>query len=144
MIERNSRLKDIMKTPSGHDVIARLLYSFGLDENIVTKTPLGNITIGALQKLSFGKLNDASIDALLRLLNSLDEEIIEEDDTPIKEAWWKEAVFYQIYPRSFSDSNHDGIGDIKGITSRLDHIKSLGVDAIWCCPFYDSPNADNG
>ena len=144
MIERNSRLKDIMKTPSGHDVIARLLYSFGLDENIVTKTPLGNITIGALQKLSFGKLNDASIDALLRLLNSLDEEVIEEDDTPIKESWWKEAIFYQIYPRSFSDSNHDGIGDIKGITSRLDHIKSLGVDAIWCCPFYDSPNADNG
>ena len=144
MIERSSRLKDVMKTPSGHDVIARLLYSFGLDENIVTKTPLGNITIGALQKLSFGKLNDASIDALLRLLNSLDEETSEEEEIPVKEVWWKEAVFYQVYPRSFSDSNHDGIGDIRGIVSRLDHIKNLGVDAIWCCPFYDSPNADNG
>ena len=87
MIERGSRLKDVMKTPSGHDVIARLLYSFGLDENIVTKTPLGNITIGALQKLSLGKLNDTSIDALLRLLNSLDEKIVEEEETPVKESY---------------------------------------------------------
>ena len=66
------------------------------------------------------------------------------DTDEIKEEWWKEAVFYQVYPRSFYDSNDDGIGDIKGITAKLDHIKSLGVDAIWCSPFYDSPNADNG
>jgi oligo-1,6-glucosidase len=58
--------------------------------------------------------------------------------------WWKEAVVYQIYPRSFKDSNGDGIGDLKGITSKLDYIKGLGVTVIWLSPHYDSPNADNG
>ena len=58
--------------------------------------------------------------------------------------WRKEGVVYQIYPRSFKDSNGDGIGDLKGITSQLDYIKGLGVDVIWLSPIYDSPNADNG
>jgi oligo-1,6-glucosidase len=58
--------------------------------------------------------------------------------------WWKEAVVYQVYPRSFKDSNGDGIGDLKGITSKLDYIKGLGVDVIWLSPHFDSPNADNG
>ena len=58
--------------------------------------------------------------------------------------WWKEAVFYQIYPMSFQDSNGDGIGDLKGITKRLDYLKELGVDAVWLSPFYKSPNDDNG
>ena len=58
--------------------------------------------------------------------------------------WWKKAVVYQIYPRSFSDSNGDGIGDIPGIISRLDYIASLGVDVIWLSPVYASPNEDNG
>jgi len=58
--------------------------------------------------------------------------------------WWKEAVVYQIYPRSFKDSNGDGIGDLKGITSELDYIQGLGVNVIWLSPHYDSPNADNG
>lgn len=58
--------------------------------------------------------------------------------------WWKDAVVYQIYPRSFQDSNGDGIGDIPGIIRRLDYIRSLGVDVIWLCPVYASPNADNG
>src|SRR4029453_19417304 len=58
--------------------------------------------------------------------------------------WWKEAIIYQIYPRSFKDSNGDGIGDLKGITSELDYIKNLGVDVIWLSPHFDSPNADNG
>lgn len=59
-------------------------------------------------------------------------------------AWWKEAVFYQIYPRSFFDSNGDGIGDINGIRQKLSYIKGLGVDCIWLGPHFDSPNADNG
>ena len=58
--------------------------------------------------------------------------------------WWNEAVIYQIYPRSFQDSNGDGEGDLKGITSRLSYIKNLGVDAIWLSPFYTSPNKDGG
>lgn len=58
--------------------------------------------------------------------------------------WWKEAVVYQIYPRSFMDSNGDGIGDLKGITSKLDYLKELGIDVIWLSPVYQSPNDDNG
>ena len=60
------------------------------------------------------------------------------------DAWWKHAVFYEIYPRSFADSNHDGIGDLNGITSKLDYLKNLGVDAIWITPFFPSPQVDFG
>ncbi|MEM1486161.1 alpha-glucosidase [Oscillospiraceae bacterium PP1C4] len=58
--------------------------------------------------------------------------------------WWKEAVVYQIYTKSFYDTNGDGIGDLPGIIKKLDYLKGLGVDVIWLCPVYDSPNADNG
>jgi len=58
--------------------------------------------------------------------------------------WWKEAVVYQIYPRSFKDSNNDGVGDIRGITSKLDYLQTLGVDVVWLSPVYRSPNDDNG
>ncbi|MDE6016832.1 MAG: alpha-glucosidase [Acetatifactor sp.] len=61
-----------------------------------------------------------------------------------KRAWWKEAVVYQIYPRSFMDSDGDGIGDIRGIIGRLDYLKELGIDVIWLSPVYQSPGADNG
>jgi len=58
--------------------------------------------------------------------------------------WWKESVVYQIYPRSFNDSNGDGIGDIRGIIEKLDYLKELGIDVIWLSPVYESPNDDNG
>ena len=61
-----------------------------------------------------------------------------------KKAWWKEAVIYQIYPRSFADSNGDGIGDLNGITAHLDYLETLGIDVIWLSPVYKSPNDDNG
>ena len=60
------------------------------------------------------------------------------------DSWWKHAVIYEIYPRSFQDSNGDGIGDINGITSRLDYLKELGIDAIWLTPMYPSPGVDYG
>jgi oligo-1,6-glucosidase len=62
----------------------------------------------------------------------------------ITRKWWKEAIVYQIYPRSFKDNDGDGIGDLKGIISKLDYIKSLGVTAVWLNPIYSSPNDDNG
>ena len=58
--------------------------------------------------------------------------------------WWKDAVVYQIYPRSFLDTNGDGVGDLPGITAKLDYLKALGVDVVWLSPHFDSPNADNG
>lgn len=62
----------------------------------------------------------------------------------LRPAWWKEAVVYQIYPRSFKDSNGDGVGDLNGITEKLDYLKNLGINVIWLSPHFDSPNADNG
>ncbi len=61
-----------------------------------------------------------------------------------KKTWWKEAVVYQIYPRSFADSNGDGIGDLNGITAHMDYLQKLGIDVIWLSPVYRSPNDDNG
>nr|WP_297787434.1 alpha-glucosidase [uncultured Allomuricauda sp.] len=69
----------------------------------------------------------------------------EKRNPPVENAkWWKEAIVYQIYPRSFKDSDGDGVGDLKGIIQKLDYIKSLGVTAVWLNPIYTSPNADNG
>mgnify|MGYP005783419005 FL=1 len=62
----------------------------------------------------------------------------------MKKAWWKESVIYQVYPRSFCDSNGDGIGDLKGIASKLDYLRELGINVIWLSPVYRSPNDDNG
>ncbi len=70
----------------------------------------------------------------------------ERKETPVEkdDSWWKEGVVYQIYPRSFKDTNGDGIGDLKGIIEKLDYIQSLGVTMVWLNPIYSSPNADNG
>ena len=62
----------------------------------------------------------------------------------MEEKWWQRSTVYQIYPRSFQDSNGDGIGDLPGITSRLEYIRELGADAVWLSPIYKSPNDDNG
>lgn len=67
-----------------------------------------------------------------------------EELTDLDRVWWKEAVAYQIYPRSFMDGNGDGIGDLRGVISKLDYLKELGIDVIWICPIYKSPNDDNG
>ena len=64
--------------------------------------------------------------------------------TEKKEKWWKNAVIYQIYPKSFQDSDGDGVGDIRGIIQRLDHLEDLGIDAVWISPMYCSPQNDNG
>ena len=62
----------------------------------------------------------------------------------MNKTWWKESVVYQIYPRSFKDSNGDGLGDLRGIIEKLDYLKELGIDVVWLCPVYKSPNDDNG
>ncbi|PWC16701.1 glycoside hydrolase family 13 protein [Brenneria corticis] len=81
----------------------------------------------------------AAIASLANMAPFAEADAAEEDGK-----WWQEAVVYQIYPRSFNDSNGDGIGDLNGITQKLDYLNNLGVDVIWLSPHFDSPNADNG
>ena len=64
--------------------------------------------------------------------------------SPPSKQWWKEAVVYQIYPASFKDSDGDGLGDLPGIISKIDYLHDLGVDVVWICPMFDSPNVDMG
>lgn len=74
---------------------------------------------------------------------TLDTTLVHAEGSPAEE-WWRHAVIYQVYPRSFADGSGDGIGDLPGITSRLEHLATLGVDAVWLSPFYRSPQADAG
>ncbi len=103
---------------------------------MITRAPIFAVLIAASLLLSSPNL-DAQVVVLKRahsprLINGYEPK------------WWKEAVVYQIYPRSFQDSNGDGIGDLNGITERLDYLQRLGVNVIWLSPHFASPNADNG
>ncbi|MFV0342066.1 MAG: alpha-glucosidase [Anaerocolumna sp.] len=143
MLTRNSRIKDVYTNPIGRDIIERLLLQINISKKIITNPIIGNLKLKFLPKLLKNKLDEGFVDTLLALLNT-ELETAKEDDQTIQKAWWKEAVFYQIYPRSFKDNNGDGIGDLSGIISKLDYLKELGIDAIWLSPIYDSPNDDNG
>ena len=139
----NSKVGELFATPVGHDTLAKVLMQLGLSEKVITNCLVSNIKLKTLAALTKSKLGEGFFEALLHLVNS-------EKDVPfvskgnITKKWWKEAVFYQIYPRSFYDTNGDGIGDLQGIIEKLDYLKNLGVDALWLSPIYDSPNDDNG
>ena len=146
-ISLDSTVKELFETPVGHDVIEKVLLQMNLSGKWITNPLIGNRKIRTLSKLTGKQLGAEFWQALITLVNS--EPDMPADRIPgrtgtVRPAWWKEAVIYQIYPRSFCDSNGDGIGDLKGILSKLDYLKSLGVDALWLSPIYDSPNDDNG
>src|ERR1700719_1694161 len=82
--------------------------------------------------------------AVVAQQHASDEHSVHQTTQGTNDMWWKHAVIYEIYPRSFQDSNGDGVGDLNGITSRLDYLKELGVDAIWITPMYPSPQVDFG
>jgi oligo-1,6-glucosidase len=90
------------------------------------------------------KIMAAACMAVTMLMSCKSPETKKETATPANKKWWKEVVVYQIYPRSFKDSDGDGVGDLKGIIEKLDYIKSLGVDVVWLNPIYSSPNDDMG
>jgi oligo-1,6-glucosidase len=138
-----SKVKEIYANPIGHDILFKLLLQLNKSERILTNPVIGNLRIKTVAKLTKKTLGDGFFDTLLNLLNS--EPVVPiNKEGEISKSWWKQAVFYQIYPRSFQDSDGDGIGDLKGIMQRLDYLKELGIDAIWLSPIYDSPNDDNG
>ena len=139
----DSSIGELYRNPVGHDALARVLLQLGLPEQVITNPIISNMKLRTVANLAGKSLGMDFFDALLELAGS-------EEDEPcpskgeVTPKWWKEAVFYQIYPRSFCDSNGDGIGDLQGIISKLDYLKKLGVDALWLSPVYDSPNDDNG
>lgn len=139
----NSKIKDIYRHPVGKDVISKILMQANQPTAVITNPLVSHLSLHSLNRLTRGKLGSDFFDTILRLLNA-ENGVVQNKRQPIQKAWWKEAVFYQIYPRSFNDGNGDGIGDIQGIIAKLDYLQKLGVDAIWLSPIYDSPNDDNG
>jgi len=141
MITYNSTLNEVYNTAVGHDAIAKLLLQLGVDEDAFRK--LGWVKLKHLKLLTKSKVDSSFYKALTDLIN-IENDKVEPSISAIEPTWWKEATIYQIYPRTFCDSNGDGIGDIPGIISKLDYLQDLGVKALWLSPIYDSPNDDNG
>ncbi len=139
----NSKIRDAFATPVGHDALGKVLMQLGFSDKVITNPLIGNLKLKTIANLTKKKLGPGFFGAVLDLLNAETERPAEKNGE-ITKKWWKEAVFYQIYPRSFYDTNHDGIGDLRGIIEKLDYLKDLGVDALWLSPIYDSPNDDNG
>jgi Glycosidases len=138
-----SKIKEIYKNPIGHDILHKLLLQMNKKETLITNPIVRNLRLESITGLINKRMGDGFTDTLLGLLNSEPDKPVDHA-VKIRKTWWKQAVFYQIYPRSFQDSDGDGIGDLKGIISKLDYLKDLGIDAIWLSPIYDSPNDDNG
>lgn len=142
-LDFNSTIRDLYNNPIGRDIINKLLNASAISSRLVANPLVGSLKIKTLAKLTKKKLDLRFYQSVMDLVNG-EADSIQGLRSPSKRKWWKEAVIYQIYPRSFQDSNGDGIGDLNGIRMRLDYLKELGVDAIWLCPVYDSPNDDNG
>jgi oligo-1,6-glucosidase len=149
MLTLKSKISEICAHPVGHDIVDKLLLELGKPAWLVENPIVGGLTLGMIRRLLPKRLGAGFLDTVLDLLNS-------EPDTPVSNsvpsspAWWKEAVFYQIYPRSFlsknaPDSAPSGTPNVlRGILAKLDYLRDLGIDAIWLSPVYDSPNDDNG
>ncbi len=134
-----STLSDVLDNPVGYDVAQMVVYRNNLSNDILVNPIYREKTI---VELLGDKLSVSEIEQIASLMNLTTEKVIAKNEVDPK--WWKESVIYQIYPRSFMDSNGDGIGDLQGIISKLDYLKDLGVDVLWLSPIYDSPNDDMG
>jgi oligo-1,6-glucosidase len=160
-----SKVRDVYASPVGRDVIDKLLLQLGLSDKLVKNPYTMSLTLSALCALTKKRVGADFWDAILDLLNNVQINVLNSTPNgagtqtppqpsipgakmPVGAAdaarWWKEGGFYQIYPRSFCDTNGDGVGDLPGIISKLDYLKELGVDALWLSPIYDSPQDDNG
>lgn len=143
VLDESSRLADFYAHPVGRDIIDKLLHQQGHSNRWVDNPLIGRLRLKTVTRLSRLFTGHDPVPSLLALLNA-------EPDAPETGAgapvprWWKEAVFYQIFPRSFADSNGDGIGDLGGVLKHLDYLADLGVDCLWLTPIYDSPNEDGG
>lgn len=139
----DSSIGELFQTPVGHDALAKVLLQMNIPEKMLTNGLISKLKLKTIAKLTKKQLGEDFFQALLHLINS-EPDVPKVSNGAVTKKWWKEAVFYQIYPRSFCDTNGDGIGDLRGIIEKLDYLKELGVDALWLSPIYDSPNDDNG
>ncbi len=142
MITRSSTIADVYALPLGKDFLDLLFRTLHRDVKQLQSPLVKRMKLSHLDKLAprhLAGLVDAAIDWL-----NCHHETAPSFPATVSKAWWKEAVCYQIYPRSFQDSNGDGIGDLAGVRQRLPYLKELGVNVIWLSPVYDSPDDDMG
>lgn len=142
MLTKKSTIKEVYSHPLGKDFLNLLVAGIGHKPSILKNPIVGSIKLSTVAAL-LGKEAGSILDTLLKLLEQHSETAPPSPEN-IARKWWKEAVVYQIYPRSFQDSDGDGIGDLEGIKQRIPYLKELGVDVVWLSPIYDSPNDDNG
>ncbi len=143
-ITLDTRLSEAMKNPMAKDLFDAVTALFSIDVNRFSRSKIARLKVRSIKGLTAGVINKKALQSACDLLNSERNAPVDDRGAVIEKKWWKEAVFYQIYPRSFKDSDGDGVGDIRGIIEKLDYLQDLGIDCIWCCPMYKSPNDDNG
>ena len=142
-LDRRSTIGDVYAHPLGRDATDKILLQIGCSRRWVDNPLTRRLRLGAVERLGGRFVGEGFMDTLLQLLNDVPDSPTYTTG-PVTPHWWKEAVFYQVYPRSYADSNGDGIGDIRGIIHHLDHLHDLGVDCLWLSPIFASPNEDNG
>ncbi|MDO5494715.1 MAG: alpha-glucosidase [bacterium] len=142
-LTRKSRIRDFYAHPLGRDIADKVLMTMGRSSRWITNPVVANLRISHVERLASRMLGPSFVDTLLELL-AANPDVPTTRGGPTERAWWKEAVFYQVYPRSFQDSDGDGVGDLAGITSRLDYLADLGVGCVWLSPVFASPNHDMG
>jgi len=141
MLTLKSKIREVYAHPLGRDFVDKILIEMGKPAWFVDNPIVGNLTLGGIKKILPKNKGAGFVNTLLNLLNS-EPDTPDNKPVPSRPAWWKEAVFYQIYPHSFGKNGASCV--LRGILSKLDYLRGLGVDAVWLSPVYDSPNDDNG
>lgn len=161
MTDPNPRLGEVYRHPVGRDAIDKVLLQLGRSRRWVANPVVSRLRLRTLARLAQPLLGPGFDRALLAVLDAHRERMPSPaswlgpqpgkensdtagTDTVSEMPWWRTAVFYQVYPRSFADADGDGIGDLRGLIGRLDHLAGLGIDCLWLSPIFDSPNEDMG